>query len=158
MQKNIIRFSLLFVLSLTFMSISAMAQATTSTTTFTTPIVGSFTACNGETVNFTGEVRSVIHMTVSTIGRVNIKVGDTLQATGVGLVTGVTYVANQTVEFGDRYDSVALAPFNLTQTAHLNFIGQGAVPNARVRLLIHMTVNANGEATATNFDFTSDCQ
>lgn len=157
MKRNIIGFSLFVVLSLTLMSISAIAQATSSTTTERIPISGTFTACNGEDVVYEGTANVVQHFTVSSSGQVNIKIGSSLNIKGVGQTTGAKYVANQSVQQGQRFDSIDLAPFNLTVTGHLNFNGQGGVPNTKVRILQHFTINANGDLTSSKLEFTSEC-
>ena len=157
MKRNIIGFSLFVVLSLTLMSISAIAQATSSTTTEKIAISGTFIACNGENVDYEGTANVVTHFTVSSSGQVNIKIGVSLNVHGVGQTTGAKYVANESLQQGARYDGIDGAPFNLTATGHLNFNGQGGVPNTKVRVLQHATINANGDLTSLKIKFTSEC-
>ncbi len=157
MKRNVIGFSLFIVLSLTLMSVSAMAQATSSTTTERFPISGTITACNGEAVNYEGTVQLVQHFTVSSSGQVNIKEGISINVHGVGQVTGAKYVGNQTSEFAEHFDSTDFAPFNLTNTFHFKLNGQGRVPNTSAKGVFHVTVNANGDITSFKSEFTFDC-
>ncbi len=65
MNRNIISFSLFFVLLLAVMSISVIAQAVDSTNTTTTdkiPISNTLTAYNGETMSVTQEVIDNDHL------------------------------------------------------------------------------------------------
>jgi hypothetical protein len=158
MKRNIISFSLFFVLSLTLMSISAMAQATSTTTVEKVPLNGVFTACNGEDVPFGGTLNIVSHMTVSSSGQVNIKVGISANLKGVGQLTGAKYVGSLNAETGIRADSIDLAPYNATITVHLNFNGQGNLPIAKLKVLVHLTVNANGDITSEKIVFTDECK
>ena len=157
MKRNIINLSLFFALSLVFMSMSAMAQASSTTTTERIPISGTITACNLEQVVYEGFVNYVSHMTVSNSGQVNFKYGGNLNVRGVGLTTGARYTGNETYQFEQHFDSLDLAPFNLTINHHFNFIGQGGVPNTRAKSISHVTVNANGELISSRFEFTADC-
>jgi hypothetical protein len=158
MKRNIISFFLFVVLSLTLMSISAMAQATNTTTVEKVPVSGVFTACNGEDVPYEGTFNIVSHMTVSSSGQVSIKVGISGNLKGVGLTTGAKYVSSLNAETGVRADSIDLAPFNATVTVHLNFNGQGNLPMAKLKVLVHITVNAKGDITSEKFEMTDECK
>lgn len=157
MKRNIIGFSLFVVLSLTLMSISAIAQATSSTTTEKIAISGTITACNGEDVVYEGFVNVVEHFTVSSSGQVNIKFGVSINVKGIGQVTGAKYVGNQTDQFSQHYDSLDGAPFNETETFHFKLIGNGRVPDSSAKALFHVTINANGDLTSLKIEFRSEC-
>lgn len=158
MKRNIISFSLFFVLSLTLMSVSTMAQATNITTTDKIPLSGDLAACNGENVSYEGSQNRLLHYTISSSGQVNIKVSISFNLKGVGDTTGATYVANGAQEASRHFDSTDDAPFNLIITGHLNLNGRGIVPNKILRVVEHITINANGDVTSTKLELTAECK
>ena len=77
------------------------------------------------------------------------------RATAVGLTSGRPY---RVVE-ADRVDTNTSGPPPLEATFEetLNLIGQGAADNQQVHVLVHTTVNANGEPTAEVFNYIIHC-
>lgn len=158
MNRNIIRFSLFFVLSLAFMSISVMAQATSTTTVEKIPFSVIFSACNGEDVALEGITTMVTHFTLSSSGQYNFKVNITEHAKGVGQTTGAKYVGNSTLEVNQSGDFSDGSPFIATVPSHLNLNGQGKTENLRVKEFFHITYNANGDITSFKEEMSSECK
>lgn len=157
MRRNIISHSIVFVFSLLFMSTSTMAQATSTTTVETIPLSGTLYACNGEPVNFDGTGKTVLHLSRNNIGQVNLSGSGTTIIRAVGEITGANYIARETYSFGGRYDASEPFPIYTTITDSYILIGQGRVPNLKLHVLIHNTINANGELTSSKFIFDVDC-
>jgi hypothetical protein len=156
MKRTIVRFSLFFVLASTLMAISVAAQATT--VTIVTQFSNSFTipACI-EDVAFEGNFKIITHSTFSNSGHVNVKQNVNFQLEGVGQTTGSRYIAHQSAQSQDHFDSIDFAPFNTTSTSHFFFRGQGQVPDLIGRGSNHSTINANGELTSSRSVFTIEC-
>jgi hypothetical protein len=76
---------------------------------------------------------------------------------GVGLTTGDTYVLNDSFrsKLNFQLDS---APESDTIIEKSNIIGQGGAPNLVLHRVTHVTVNANGEVTASHFDINVQCR
>jgi hypothetical protein len=117
--------------------------------------------CTNEMVALTGNVHFLIGGTISGGGMTQSHLQANLQGvTGVGLVTGAKYAAQDTSSQTFVFDN-DLAPFHMKyeETAHL--IRQGEVLNAD-DFYLHMvalaTVNANGTVTVEDLKFDSYCQ
>lgn len=96
------------------MTVSAMAQATTTTTMEKIPFSFTETACNGETVDFEGFQKEVVQTTTSDSGQVNVKYQLTVHVKGVGQSTGAKYVLNETATGSENFDSSDEAPYIFT--------------------------------------------
>jgi hypothetical protein len=72
------------------------------------------------------------------------------------LTSGSTYLAagGQRESFNADADE---APLNDTFTTMFNLVGQGSAPNFKEKAVVHLTINANGEATADFVHFSSEC-
>ncbi len=156
MKRTIVRVAVSSALALTLMAISAAAQATT--VTIVTQFSNSFTitACI-EDVAFEGNFRIITHSTFSDSGHVTVKQNVNFQLEGVGQTTGSRYIAHQSAQSQDHFDSIDFAPFNFTSTSHFFFSGQGQVPDLIGRGSQHSTINANGELTSFRDVFTIEC-
>jgi hypothetical protein len=133
----------------------AEAQATTITDNTTVPIDFTATACNGETVNISGDSHVVVHLTQND-NHTTFETHIQFHLSGES-ASGIKYVANETV------DSIQQTPINNGATVfntvgQLHLIAQGSADNLVVRTTIHTTVNANGQITATSFEFEVECQ
>lgn len=69
---------------------------------------------------------------------------------GVGEVSGAKYIAKETYSFklGETQGNIL---------ASVNVIGLGKVPNFKLKLLFHWTVNANGEIVVDSFEIQDNC-
>ena len=102
--------------------------------------------CNGEDVLITGTQHLVISVTADEAGGFRYSVRANGIITGVGLTTGTRY---RGAAAGTLHGSSTSGATTATFISHSTLAGQGAVPNPRVNIVIHTTINANGTATAT---------
>jgi hypothetical protein len=148
-------FSCFLLLALTR---SAAAQATTSTTSTTTPLnspVGS--SCSPEFVDVTGIVHLVRHTMQNGQGLVSQIVQLNASGIGVGQISGQTYVFTQSSHEVFNSQPPALE-FTMVETIHL--IRAGEAPQRddfRLRLIVHVTINENGDMTAQVNSFERIC-
>jgi hypothetical protein len=138
------------VLLLAAMWIAAMPIAANIPVTMDVPIdITDFNICSGEQVHLSGiaEVSMSVTIDANTAHIVSL-VNEHLQ--GNGLSTGASYVADAMAHV-DSYTDID--PVTNTGEATIlisaRITGQGNVPNSSERQLVHVTVNANGNATAT---------
>jgi hypothetical protein len=136
-------------------------SAAGSATSEMTPVTITTTSCDGEPVVFTGEQHTVTHERVSKDGTVHdyVQVHETLD--GVGTVTGTLYRLNdyQMTDFNLSVDpgtGTVSGPTTVHDTV-ARVVSEGATPNLYVFILTHVTLNANGEPTATVEDVRIDC-
>ena len=130
------------------------AQATTMTDNVTVPIDFTATACNGETVNISGDSHVVLHLTRDA-NNTTFKTHIQFHLSGTS-ASGIQYNANETVDSIEQ--TTDSGPRVLNSVGQLHLIAQGSADNLVVRTTIHTTVNANGQITATSFDFQVECQ
>lgn len=144
----------LAVLAAILVSAAAYGQATVTQENVIVPIDFVITACNGETVIFTGESHMVQNSAANGNGAHSIvHINFHLEGTGP---SGTRYIVNEHLN----------GPFTLTFTgadtqtseARLVAVAQGSEDNLIVHTFIHTTTNANGEITSTTFEFESECQ
>lgn len=139
------------------LSVSSMAQASSTTTVETIPLSGTLYACNGEAVNFDGTAKTVLHFSRNNIGQVNLHGSGNTNIRAVGEITGARYIVRESYSYGGRYDSNEPFPIYVTIVDNYSLIGQGRVPNLKLHVLIHNTINANGDLTSSKFVFDVDC-
>jgi hypothetical protein len=142
------------VLAVSVATPRAAAQASVITDNQTVPIDFIATACNGETVTISGESHVVVHATNTPGGTSNFVTHIQFHLSGVS-ASGVRYNANETVNTTSTSGGNGSTTFN--SVGQLNLISQGNEDNLVIRTTSHVTVNANGEITATSFEFTTDC-
>jgi hypothetical protein len=107
--------------------------------------------CTGEQVELSGTIHLVSQQQSdgSVVGHFNYQ-----NVSGVGLTSGTTYRAS-------TVDTVRLAapfPSDITSVGSFHLIGQGENDNLLVNALFHITVNANGEVTASIDDTSIRCR
>jgi hypothetical protein len=134
------------------LSLSVYGQATVTQENLIVPIDFLITACNGETVLFTGESHVLQHSTGNgNASAFTVHINFHLEGTSA---SGTHYIVNEHV---NGHETVAGASM-LTSEARLVAVAQGSEDNLIVHTFIHTTTNANGEVTSTTFEFESDCQ
>src|SRR5262245_21392461 len=156
------RFAVLAVAMLGVLASVTAAQAGTTTITNTSNPVNflSFVPCAnggaGEIVSFSGDLHSVVKLTING-NRVNLHIHQNYQGvTGTGQTTGDTYVTNGTLNESFN-DSLTNGQANETVTEHVNYNGQGSAPNLTFHELVHVTVNANGDVTVSTTTISIEC-
>ena len=135
-------------------------QAKPTTFNNFTPFESSGTPlCGGEEVAFSGTIHTVGHMTQGPDGRFQITVDhlNFQRTTATGLVSGTKYVINEAdnTVVNERYTS----PNTLVIQSIVNgqLIGQGTATNTVIHLTFHLTINANGQETASVENVNTQC-
>jgi hypothetical protein len=136
----------------------AAAQATTVTTNETLPFTGSATnPCNGDAITFSGQIHITNHVTTSSSGGNHIRMHVNYQGvSGTGTPSGANYNV-VTSQNETRNDNVG-PQTETTITQVINLIAQGAVPNSKLHVVLHVTVNANGVTTSEVEEITVACK
>jgi hypothetical protein len=109
----------------------------------------------GESVQLSGTMHSLYHYTIDANGGVHIKWHNQPQnLTGVGLTTGDKYQGTGVTQ------DVGNTKVGETYTYVNNFrmIGQGPGNNYLVHETYHITINANGELTASVDNYKVECK
>ncbi len=136
----------------------AFGQATTTTTSENIPFTSSlFNQCNGDTVTFSGTLHATNSMTTDASGGTHLKTHMNYQdVTGTGTPSGVNYrvgtVSNEVVNDNDGPQSTA------TVISTVKLIAQGPTLNYFLRVVLHVTINANGETTSTVQEAGFECR
>jgi hypothetical protein len=132
--------------------------------TFVTEEEGSFTffeECLGEEVLVEFNNRLVLFTRRDARGNLHlrVKVLD-VRTTFTGLTSGIVWHVSGPFEItginGD--DSTEEAPGTFTFIQNFNLIGPGQAPNLRVRVRVHLTINANETVTVEREDFEVVCR
>ncbi|MDQ3806404.1 MAG: hypothetical protein M3416_21555 [Acidobacteriota bacterium] len=157
MRRTFARMLMLLAASaaLVFQGTAAAPQASTITDNMTVPIDFIATSCTGETIIISGESHVVVHATGTPSGHGTFKTHIQFHLSGES-PSGTLYNANETVESVETGGDGTAFAFN--SVGNLNLVSAGSEDNLIVRTRIHTTVNANGEITSTNFEFTVECQ
>jgi len=146
------------LLTLALQAKPAQAQAGTITSTDQSTFSGTFFTCTGELVFIEGTVNTVAHTTIDANGERHTVSRFNIQGQGVS-DSGAKYVFIDVFNF--TVNSEGGAPYyNVIFTQTVKLIRQGsATPtdDLDVNLLIHQTVNAQGELTAEILEFESVC-
>lgn len=107
----------------------------------------------GETVNLSGDLHVLIHQTVSASGEVVTKLqGNPQGISGIGEITGDKYQATGVP------DDIEHGTGTFTFINNYRIIGRGPGNNLLVHQTLHVTVNANGNVTATVDNTRVDCK
>ena len=107
--------------------------------------------CKGEDVELSGTIHLVsqIQRDGSIVGHFNYQ-----NVSGVGLRSGTTYrsSAMDTFRLGTPF------PSDIHSVRSFRLVGRGTEDNLLVKFMFHITVNADGEVTATVKDVSSQCR
>jgi hypothetical protein len=136
---------------------SAVARATPTHESFSFPFEFSGSnPCSGENVVFSGRFSGEVTTFRDASGGVHFTAHQLLTAQGKGDL-GNRYTFSDTLNTSVHFDSDS-APFILTQTLVDHVIAQGDAPNFILHTTIHITINANGEVTASAFESKAECR
>ncbi len=139
-------------------STDAFAQASTTTTSENIPFTSSlFNQCNGDTVTFSGTLHVTNTYTVDASGGTHLKTHSNYQdVTGTGAPSGINYnvrtISNEVVNDADGAQSSA------TVISIVKLTAQGPALDFYLRIVIHVTVNANGETTSQVQEVSIECR
>jgi hypothetical protein len=148
-------FALLFT---AFAAAPAFGQATTTTTNETIEFSSNlFNQCNGDDVTFSGTLHVVNTMTTDASGGTHLKTHINYQnVTGTGIPSGINYrvrtVSNEVINDADGPQSTA------TVISTVKLIAPGPALNFFLRIVLHITVNANGQTTSTKQETGFECR
>jgi hypothetical protein len=136
----------------------ANASPAAGTTTVNSFFPFSFVSSGcGEDILVSGTLHDLFHITIDSAGGINVKLHDQPQgATGVGLTSGVKYQATGVTQ--EEFSANGVGQFEDTFINNFLMISQGPAPNFVVTEHAHVTVNANGDVTATHDNFSIDCR
>ena len=106
--------------------------------------------CTGETVELVGNLHLVsqVQPDGSIVGHFNYQ-----GVTATGETSGIVYRATSV----DNIVLRAPVPSDVTSVGNLHLLGPGPDNNLLVRTLYHLTINANGELTASIDEISSVC-
>lgn len=148
----------LFVALVAGATAPAFGQANTVTTNETIPFTGTLTnLCNGDQVTFQGNMHVVNHVTTDSSGGTHVRTHVNYQdVTGTGIPSGLNYrvgtTTNETVNDNDGPQS------EVTVIQTIKLITQGPTQNFFLRIVFHITINANGETTSTVEETSVECR
>jgi hypothetical protein len=113
--------------------------------------------CTGHLVAFSGEDDALVHVTIDPAGGLH-RVGVVhVSETGTDLVTGETFRAVGAVLSVDSLD-LSGSRSELTLKQGTSFVGQGPGNNLIQHETIHVTVDANGDVTASVDQLSIECR
>ncbi|MFL6254452.1 MAG: hypothetical protein ACJ74T_05495, partial [Pyrinomonadaceae bacterium] len=133
-------------------------QATTTTTNENIPFTSTITnPCNADQVTFSGTMHVTNTVTNDASGGFHLKSHVNYQdVSGTGTPSGNSYrvgtVSNETLNDPDGEQS------EMTVIQTVKLITQGPALNYFMRLVFHVTVNANGETTSSVLETTMECR
>ena len=128
-------------------SSAAGAAATDGTTVTRHDVTGSTAVCNDTVLTVTsGVLQIATHQTLTPNGAIHVSMDITAQGVHAVAPTGAAYQLA-----GGLHIEVNVTPGATTQTETdiFNAIGQGSAPNFTIRGVVHTTVDANGNVTAS---------
>ena len=150
-------FALVFV-ALAGAGTEAFGQAATTTTNENIPFTSSiFNQCNGDNVTFSGTLHVTNSLTTDAGGGTHLKTHTNYQdVTGTGVPSGITYnvrtVSNEVVNDNDG------PQYNATVISTVKLIAPGPVLDYFLRIVMRITVNANGETTTQVQEVNVECR
>ncbi len=134
------------------------AQATTDIRQIDIPVnnpIGS--SCAGEAIDVTGTIQLIFEETIDDSGGVHLRFHlNTEGVSGTGETSGLLYQMIQ-VTNQDR-NLAGPPPLENTNDEIVRVIGQGPDNDRQFHFLSHITIDANGDITATVSDFSFECR
>lgn len=133
---------------------AAAASASNGTTITRSDVTGSPISCNGSLIATVtgGSFQIAIQATQTPSGAYHVIMEATAQGVQAATPSGTKYLIP-----GGFHSEQNVTPGATTSnySAPLNVIGQGGAPNFTTRAVVHTTVTANGDVTASVDHFTS---
>ena len=115
-----------------------------------------FNPCTGETVTIDGgRIRLQVNANANNGGGFQISAHVNGQGVrGTGNTSGAKYQIPISGHLTLNVNGAGV----FTLVLHLAAVSQGNADNLDLKLLLHVTVNANGDVTAANLDFDAECR
>lgn len=147
---------LTFILALLLIficSAPSMAQATSTTTNTEMPFTATLTDCNGQPVVISGTMHMVTHYTTSANGNTHVHIN-----TNWHDVSGISGTTTYRAQSNNHFNFNSNGPQSeLTAIDDVRLVSAGPTDNLKLRAHMHVTINANGEATASFVRFELIC-
>ncbi len=144
------------------LSTAASAQTAVVTSTIAVSAPGQVhDDCTKEDVIYSGTIELVTNVWVDANGTTHIRTKTpNVNIRGVGVTSGNDYIVQ--VGGGDVYNGVENTtteprPWEFSTVSRMALIGLGPVPNERVQILFHQTLNPDGTTTAEVDQFVMKC-
>ncbi len=138
---------------------AARAQATTVTSNASFPFADAAVSCGGETVNISGNMHLLAHVTTDARSGRHVSLQINTQAVkGVGAASGREYVSSATNNETLNDSDTTSGQSEYTTTTKFLLVGKGNVPDLLAKVTMHVTVNANGEVTAEVTNVVAECR
>ena len=156
--------TVIWAMSMLLLPPAVSAEAIHTTTNLQVPLDQTvFVSCAnggaGETVELTGSLHILIVVIMSDSGRVTIKEHFQPQGvTGIGQTTGDTYQATGVTQQTQTVDDNDGMPLEFTFVNNFRIIGHGPGNNYLAHETTHVTLNANGEMTASHSTSSIECR
>jgi hypothetical protein len=115
-----------------------------------------FNPCNGEEIELNGTFSGTVTDFVQPSGQIRFAAHQLLTAQGEG-TSGTRYSFSDTLNSTFFY-APDNAPTVYTQITVDNVIAQGDAPSFLLHTTNHLTINANGEVTASTFEGWAECR
>jgi len=159
-MRKIISLATVALFVIGFAAPDAAAQATTFKTNIQVPVdeIVPFVTipCAGEDVALSGTLHILIRGTIDDNGGVHSKFHFQPQGVkGLGLTTGDKYQATGVTQ--ETINATGL-PFTRTFVNNFRIIGPGPGNNFLAHDTVHLTINANGTATAVVANSSAECK
>ena len=138
---------------------AARAQATTVTSNVSFPFTDTAVSCDGETVDISGKMHLLAHATTDARGgrHVTLQI-NTEGVKGVGATSGGEFVSSATNNESINDSNTTGGQSEYTVTTKFLLVGKGKLPDLLVKTTMHVTINANGEATAEVTNVVAECR
>lgn len=130
-----------------------MAQASSTTTNTQMPFTATLMDCNGQPVVVSGTMHMVTHFTTDANGGTHAHINTNWQ--DVSGTSGTTIYRAQSNNNSIFNSNGAQSEFTIIDNVHL--VSAGLTDNLSFRAHMHVTINANGEATASFLRFELTC-
>ena len=136
----------------------AFAQTTATTTSENIPFTDTRpNPCNGDLVTFQGTMHVTNTVTTDSGGGSHLKTHVNYQdVSGTGVPSGLNYRVMTTVN--DTLNDNDAGQFETTVIQTVKLISQGSAPNLFLRIVFHITINANGQTTSTVSETRIECR
>jgi hypothetical protein len=125
---------------------------------FASPPGGVYNDCTGEYVVFSGYFNLVVRRVVSDADQVMWLIHQGINAKGIGQTTGTEYISNEEFTYKTHDGPNSANTFQIAYPILVH--SKGGDFGSVGMILIHATLDANGDLTASKvvFSFDSDCR
>jgi hypothetical protein len=153
---NVHRLAVALVAGMAMFLQAAVVNAADNTTHLSEPFAFALdNPCTGEVIDLVGELDGVVTSSINPAGHIHLAEVHRITASGLSS-SGIEYKYLQTSPDHLTLD-VDGAPFTATGETTGLLISQGGTANLDQHVLFHLTIDANGDVTATVDNASVDC-